>query len=53
MGEEEIPSHFLLSPYSFPVQPCYSYLAVLWGLEVPESLSYQQDPQDQGTLAPL
>lgn len=30
-----------------------SHLAVLWGLEVPETLSYQQDPQDQGALAPL
>lgn len=29
-----------------------SHLAVLWGLEVPETLSYRQDPQDQGSLAP-
>lgn len=30
-----------------------SHLAVLWGLEVPETLSYRQDPQDQEALAPL
>lgn len=38
------------------VQVCpriLSHLAVLWGLEVPETLSYRQDLRDQGALAPL
>lgn len=32
--------------------PIPSHLAVLWGLEVLETLSYRRDPQDQGALAP-
>lgn len=40
-------------PHTSPLQLSYSYLAVLWGLEVLGAPSDLRDPQDQEVLAPL